>query len=337
MKSLLFRVASLLTLAGHILAGEPAKPTPTAPGRPVRVTAFSFRPGPTLDQVVRHLDEEGARGVDLMVLPETWRGQSNRTLETADGPTIRALATLAKKHRAYIVSPIDLERDGRRFNTAVMIDREGTVIGTYDKAFPYWAEFDHARPVEPGRSARVFNTDFGRVGLAICFDVNFPEVWQRLADADAELVLWSSAYSAGAQLGAYALLHHFYIVTSTYTGDCQAYDITGERLLDERGEGIHASRIRLDLDRGIYHQNFNLEKRDRLLKEHAGTLRQEKWLEREQWFVLSATKPGVSARGLAREYGLEELRDYIHRSRRAIDTKRGFDFGATLRLAEPAK
>ena len=93
MKSLLFRVASLLTLAGHILAGEPAKPTPTAPGRPVRVTAFSFRPGPTLDQVVRHLDEEGARGVDLMVLPETWRGQSNRTLETADGPTIRALAT----------------------------------------------------------------------------------------------------------------------------------------------------------------------------------------------------------------------------------------------------
>jgi hypothetical protein len=183
----------------------------------------------------------------------------------------------------------------------------------------------------------VFTTDFGRVGMSICFDVNFPEVWQHLADADAELVLWSSAYSAGAQLGAYALLHHFYIVTATYTGDCQVFDITGERILDERGDGIHVSRIRLDLDRGIYHQNFNIEKRDRLLKEHAGEVRQEKWLDREQWFVLSATQPGVSARGLARQYGLEELRDYIQRSRRAIDTKRGFDFGATQRPAEPAK
>jgi predicted amidohydrolase len=337
MKSFLSCIAAVLVFLDHLLAGELNKTNQTATGRPVRVAAFCFRPGKSLDQVLQRLDEEGARGVDLLVLPETWRGQTDRSLEADDGPTIRALAGLAKKHHAYIVSPIDLEREGRRFNTAVMIDREGKVVGAYDKVFPYWSEFDHARPVEPGRSSRVFTTDFGRVGMSICFDVNFPEVWQHLADADAELVLWSSAYSAGAQLGAYALLHHFYIVTATYTGDCQVFDITGERILDERGDGIHVSRIRLDLDRGIYHQNFNIEKRDRLLKEHAGEVRQEKWLDREQWFVLSATQPGVSARGLARQYGLEELRDYIQRSRRAIDTKRGFDFGATQRPAEPAK
>ena len=183
----------------------------------------------------------------------------------------------------------------------------------------------------------MFNTDFGKLGLAICFDVNFPEVWQRLADGGAELVLWCSAYSAGAQLGAYALLHHFYVVTATHTGDCQVYDLTGERVLDERGDGLHASRITLDLDRGIYHQNFNIEKRDKLLREHAGEVVQEKWLDREQWFVLRAARPGVSARNLARQYGLEELRDYVSRSRRAIDLKRGFEFGVTNRQASQVK
>ncbi len=278
---------------------------------------------------MRRVEEEAARGVDLLVLPETWRGQNEHSLETIDGPTTQALASLARKYHAYIVSPIDLERDGRRHNTAVLIDREGKVVGAYDKVFPYWSEYDHTRPVQPGRQAPVFQTDFGKLGVAICFDVNFPEVWQRLADDGAELVLWCSAYSAGAQLGAYALLHHFYIVTATHTGDSQTYDLTGERIQDARSQLRGVARVILDLDRGIYHQNFNLEKRDKLLREHAGEVRQEKWLEREQWFVLAATRPSVSARGLARQYGLEELRDYISRSRRAIDARRGFEFGKT--------
>ena len=189
--------------------------------------------------------------------------------------------------------------------------------------YPYWSEFDHKQPVEPGQEARVFQTDFGKVGLAICFDVNFPEVWQRLADQGAELVVWPSAYSAGTSLQAHALNHHFYIVTSTLTRDCLVYDITGEELLYNKSADLNVSRITLDLDRGVYHQNFNIEKRDKLLKEHATEIKQVKWLDREQWFVLQATKAGVSARDLAKQYGLEELRDYLSRSRHEIDQRRG--------------
>ena len=87
--------------------------------------------------------------------------------------------------------------------------------------------------------------------------------------------------------------------------------------------GINVSRVTLDLDRGIYHENFNIEKRDKLLRERCDDVEQKQWLDREQWFVLRARRPDVSARDLARRYGLEELRDYISRSRREIDRRRG--------------
>ncbi len=321
-------LAVLITAGFFLCTSEPkASEAPTI-GRAVRVVSFSFRPGQPLDEIARRVDAEGARGADLILLPETWRGQNDQSVEPLDGPSTQTLAALARKHHTYIVSPIDCERDGCRLNTAVVLDRDGRIAGTYDKLFPYWGEYDHKRKVQPGRDAPVIATDFGKLGLAICFDVNFPEVWQRLADGGAELVVWSSAYSAGTHLQAYALLHHFYVVTSTYSGDCQVYDLTGERLLDERGDGIHVSRMTLDLDRGIYHTNFNEDKKARLLREHGDAVKQVKWLEREQWFVLQATKPGVSARGLARQYGLEELRDYIVRSRRAINEMRGGSFTA---------
>ena len=106
------------------------------------------------------------------------------------------------------------------------------------------------------------------------------------------------------------------------------YDITGQKILDEKGDGIHVSRTTLDLDRGVYHQNFNIDPRDKLLAEHGDEIEQSMFLDREQWFVLRAKKPGVSARKLANSYGLEELRDYVERSRRAFKELRGTPLAA---------
>ena len=292
-------------------------------GRPVRIVSISFSEQP-FERIVDIVAQEAQRGTDLIILPETWTGHAN--LETIEGKTITTMADLARKYNTYIVCPIDRMDGARRLNTAVLLDRKGGIAGLYDKVFPYWSEFDQKPPENVGYEAPVFETDFGKLGFAICFDANFPEVWQRLADQGVELVVWPSAYSAGMSLQAHAINHHFYIVTSTLVGDCLVYDITGEQLLYEKNAGVNISRITLDLDRGIYHQNFNIEPRDKLLKEHPGDVFQDKWLDREQWFVLKAKRPGVSARALAREYGLEELRDYINRSRKAIDKMRGESF-----------
>lgn len=292
----------------------------TCTGRLVKIVSVCFPDGSkSLSEIAALVDEEGARGTDLIILPESWLGH---TPESLDGPTITTLSELARRHHTYIISPMDRVDGERRLNTAVLLGRDGSIVAFYDKVYPYWSEFDYPTPTSAGDTVPVYEADFGRIGMAICFDVNFPEVWEQLAEQGAELVVWPSAYSAGTSLQAHALNHHYYIVTSTATRHCLVYDITGELLLSERSNDIHISRLTLDLDRGIYHQNFNMEKRDRLLSERGDDVFQEKWLDDEQWFVLKAQRPGVSARELAQEYGMEELRDYIRRSRREIDQMR---------------
>ncbi len=291
-------------------------------GRPVRVVSIGFARGKSREEIGEVVEAEAARGADIIALPEAWL-ELERGGETLAGPTISLMSEIARRHRIYVVCPLDRLSGDRRLNSAVLLDRAGEIVCVYDKVYPYWEELEFDPPVHIGREVRVYETDFGRVGMAICYDVNFPAVWQRLADQDAELVIWPSAYTAGTSLQAHTLNHHYYIVSATQRADCLVYDITGEEILYEKSDDLNITRITLDLDRGIYHENFNIEKRDKLLAERGEDVAMEKWLQREQWFVLRAKQPGISARALAREYGLEELRDYLTRSRREIDAMRG--------------
>ena len=318
--------AALVTaVSGQDLA-VPADPrSEPGVGKPVRIVSLSFKTA-SLDRIAGIVDAEGQKGVDLVSLPEAWRGSD--VVETLTGPTITTMAQLARKHHCYVVCPLYRLAEGRRLNSSVLIDRTGAVAAVYDKVFPYWTEFDLQPPALAGQhDVAVYAADFGKIGFAICYDAKFPEVFQRLRDKGAELVVWASAYSGFTELQAFALLHHYPIVTSTQTGDVIAYDMTGALLLDEKGEGdVTVSRFTLDMDRMIYHYNFNLDKRDRLLREHAADVRLAVDMPREEWFVLEAKRPGVSARRLAQEYGLEELRAYKDRSRAGIDALRGFPF-----------
>jgi predicted amidohydrolase len=309
---------------------SPEKAEGQSAGRPVRAVSIGFKPGRNLEEVARLVDKEAARGTDLISLPETFRGQGQSSWETLDGPSISALAPLAEKHRTYIVAPIDRKDGERRLNSAVVLDRHGRIAGIYDKIYPYWVqEFRTTPPVTPGETVTVISTDFGRLGLAICYDANWAPLWQHLSDFEAELVIWPSAYSAGRSLQARATDFNYYVMSATQVPDCLVYDIDGEQLAHETANSgeFNVTRFTFDLDRCIFHQDINLPgKLAKLLKERGGDVMREKWLPMEGWFVLKAKRPGVSARDLARQYGLEERRHYINRSRCEVDKARGWQF-----------
>ena len=294
-------------------------------GRKVQITSIGFSQRP-LDQFINIVDDEAQKGCDMIILPEACTG--NDIIESLDGSSVRRISEIAARHKIYIVFPIYRKSDTEeRLNSSILIGREGEICGVYDKVYPFWSEFELKPPVAIGRDAPVFETDFGKVGMAICFDANFPEVFKRLSLGGAEVVLWSSAYSAGTSLQAHAINHNFAIVTSTLASDCIVYDITGQEIYYQRTQGgVNISRVTLDLDRCIFHSDYNIDKRDRLLKEYAGKIESDVWLERESWFTLKATAPGISAREVAAEYGIEELPAYKKRSLVEIDEMRSFKF-----------
>ncbi len=316
-------------------------------GRPVRIVTLSFASGRSLDGVQKLVDREAAKRVDLIVLPEAWTGRAPEPLK---GPATKAMASLAKKHETYIVSPIYRIVGDTTYNSAILIDRSGNVSCVYDKVCPHPPEYlskyeglklnNTLTNLQCGSKAMVFETDFGKVGMAICFDIAFPELWQQMADQGAELVVWPSAYPGGLSLQAHAINHHYYIVAATHNGrankNCPVVDITGELITDKgipdkKIGDVTIARFTLDLDRAIFTTDYNyLGKAQQIVRDHPGDVEIEKYMPHEAWFVLRGKRPGVSVQKLAKQYGLRQLRDSLNFARREVDKRRGKKLSVSL-------
>jgi len=289
-------------------------------GKPVKVASVCVRHqgerGKNLEEALRLLRLAGEKGADIACLPEDFL-RTGGAAEAVPGPTTRAVSKLAREYRMYVVCPLYELVGARRYNSAVLIGRDGEIVGTYKKVYPYWSEHG----VTPGGKVKVFETDFGRIAVLVCFDINFPPLWDRADELGADIVFWPSAYSGGMPFRAYSMLHHYYIVTSTQNGDAMFVDITGEVIRHSRNSNPPVTVVELDLDRALFHENFNSAKMRRLLREHREEVTMRHFAE-EQWYLLESSAEGVRVRELAKKYGMETLREYCWRSRRQIGVLR---------------
>lgn len=157
-------------------------------------------------QVFGLLEQAMALDVDLVALPEVWPRQGSATLireaaEPIPGPRTDRLAEVARRHHVWVHGGSVLERDGDRvFNTAVLFEREGALVATYRKIHLFDADPPGA---VPSRESAVFSagdqvvtaeTEFGRVGLSICYDVRFPELYRALAVQGATILFVPAAF-----------------------------------------------------------------------------------------------------------------------------------------------
>jgi beta-ureidopropionase len=314
----------LLLGVSFSLSSAPAAQTPQIvreqqPGRQVKVAAICIGFGGGHDEKLKlaleHLHTAGQNGVDIACLPEEFAGTK---AEPVPGPTTNAVAELAKQYNMYVICPLREQAGERQYNTAVLLDRQGRVAGYYRKVFVFWGEGLHCST----EGVKVFETDFGRISILTCFDLNYPELWQRCDDLDADIVFWPSAYGGGSPLNAYAILYHYYIVP---VGAGNIMDITGkpiEPVTKPRPQQFIAT---LDLDRAFAHYDFNEKKVEQMLKEHEGEMTVERKRSDEDlapWWLFRATKPGVRVRDILKEHKIETLREYQHRSRQQINEAR---------------
>jgi predicted amidohydrolase len=116
------------------------------------------------------------------------RGPAHAAAQPPGGPDEQAFQEMARKHRIWLVPGSLFEkRDGAIYNTTPVIDPEGEVVARYSKMFPF-APYEQG--TEPGDEFCVFDVpEVGRFGVAICYDIWFPEVARTLTSMGAEVIL----------------------------------------------------------------------------------------------------------------------------------------------------
>jgi beta-ureidopropionase len=164
-----------------------------------------------IDKHVAALEDAARKGVQVICFQEIFYGpyfcaeQKTRWYESVekipDGPTTQLFCQLARKHQMVIVLPIyEEEMTGVYYNTAAVIDADGTYLGKFRKTHiphcepGFWEKF-YFKPGNLGYP--VFETRVGKVGVYICYDRHFPEGWRALGLGGAEIVFNPSATVAG--------------------------------------------------------------------------------------------------------------------------------------------
>jgi hypothetical protein len=202
--------------------------------------------------------------------------------------------------------------EGRVYNSAVLASPAGELIGVYHKMFPTVGEIEQG--ITPGEGPVVFDTSFGKVGIAICFDLNFPEIMRGLGECGAEVVFFCSAYRGGLQLEMWAYELGAYFVSAIRDELGRIVDMTGAVLAESTYEGLIARRI--NLDRRLLHMDANWEKMDDMLRKYGAGVSFE-YITREGCYTIASERDDVTVADLIREFDLEERSAYYDRSRRA--------------------
>ena len=232
----------------------------TPPDRVVRVMTLYHRPRNTksaaesVEQFCRLVEDAAERKPDIVCLPEgitvVGTGLDYAAVsEPVPGPTTARLGQVARRLNTYVVAGL-YERSGPIvYNTAVLVNRTGALAGAYRKTHLPREEWE--KGITPGSSYPVFDTDFGKVGVMICWDLQFPEPARALAAQGAELILLPIWGGSEVLARARAIENCVYLVSSSYDMKTFIVDPTGA-VLAEAGKDQPVASAELHLDRKFW-------------------------------------------------------------------------------------
>ena len=198
-----------------------------------------------LQQIEEAIDRAAIKGVDLIGLAENLNTRvrvvpPQEVFGTMNGVYCSMLRRKAKEHGCYIFGSFhELDDEGVRRNTAVLIGRNGEVTGKYCKSHITICEYEMG--IVPGDSYPVFDTDFGRVGLLICWDAYFPGPARAMVQQGAEMLLITTAGNPIHRHIARAKEHGVYVVVSCLDGSEES-GIAATKIIDPCGNILAHTR-----------------------------------------------------------------------------------------------
>jgi len=282
---------------------------------------YDTEPEKNMERAVEILDSVEGLKPDLVCLPECFLEICVN--HAVDHNALRemfhaALSAKARTLHSYVVAGLREFIGDKFYNTAWLFDREGNVAGKYLKYFPTDREVGNG--TIPGPEIPVFETDFGKLGILICFDIDWPRVWTEIGEKGAEVVAWISAYEGGYPLFAYAASNSYYVVSSVRANRARIIDKSG-KVLASSSKWAHWAYQRIDLDQTMFHIDNQFDKLTRIQRELGDKITLETFDEAGR-FTLESNDPDWPMERIIRAYGLETFRAYHDRVERLCDQSR---------------
>ncbi len=252
---------------------------------------------------------------DLVVLTETFPyvglsvEERVRYAESIEGETVRAFSGLAKRYGSYIIVPI-LEKEGDCiYNSAILIDRKGKVVGSYHKMHPTIGESESG--ICAGDKPPIFETDFGNIGIAICFDINFDDLFQAYRGR-VKLVAFPSAFDGGFLIQSRAYWGRHYMVSAIRSGYGKVVNPLG-RILSKSSTFNPVITKEINLDFEVLHIDYTYLKWKNIKEKYGETIEIDV-IRPEAVYMLVSHNEKVTVQKIIEEFGLENRDDYFKRS-----------------------
>ena len=231
----------------------------------------------------------------------------------------------AAGHGVYLVLPLLLreeETPGRYRNAAVLIGRQGEIVGKYYKAHPVLDQRLSSLEggVVPGTDVPVFDCDFGRIGIQICFDVVYEDGWRRLAQQPAEIVIWPTESPQTVRPAARAWQGGYYVVSSTTRCNASVFDPLGAAFAQIR-EPASVLVQQIDLSYALLNWSARLAGGE-ALKEAYGCRIGYRYYEAEDCGIFWSEDPSTSVGSMIRDMGFVEMHEFIEKNRKEQDRHR---------------
>lgn len=176
---------------------------------PVKIASIQYRAVPfnksaNISNLKILIKEAAVKGAKLIVLPEmcttgltiSGPAQAQALAETIPGPTTNMFALLAKEYSVYIVLglPESNLKNNIYYNTQIVIDNNGFVVGKYRKKHLYGSDHNWASVGDLGY--KYIETDLGKIGLGICYDINFPDLFDFFSKNNIDIFVFSTNWIA---------------------------------------------------------------------------------------------------------------------------------------------
>lgn len=266
-------------------------------------------PEEMVDRILGILEDVTIYKPDFVCLPEVFPFEYVEKITTLrekveiSEKVLEQFSEFSRANNCYTICPVFTSSDGRVFNSAVVFDRSGKRIGQYNKIHETVVMIKYG--VSCGALFQpAIQTEFGPVGIQICYDINWDDGWKMLKDQNVKIIFWCSAFDGGRQLNMKALRYKCVIASSTNKNTSKLCDISGETIATTGiwDPNFYCGQVNLEK---IFLPTYDYLKEVREIELKYGRKVKIQVFHEEEWTIIESLSPDIYIDDIVREFGLK--------------------------------